>query len=285
MKHSISLLWVCGLGMLACFRAGAQSYADDVNVADGFPQIGYSQSGDNEMGDWTSNQGRGIVDNSPFGSVANPRVGFAAWDYFAEGAFSGSARQYYGKGANLQATLAQHEEGAMWSGTINPANGSLLDNGLGGRLSSSDLDFSVSASLNQSVQSVVLQLKHTPLFGEEVEIPFIDAQLMVGGQAITYDYVFAPYVDSDAPRLPPSESGTTVIFYVTEFHWTGVDIQAFESFSINFSQLSSYFSIDTVAVYTLSSVPEPATYALLVSGMVFAGVVLLRRRLRSGRRA
>ncbi|AHF92454.1 glycosyltransferase family 1 [Opitutaceae bacterium TAV5] len=199
--------------------------------------------------------------------------GFAAWEYFGtEPQFTGLASQIGINDDGFTVSLSQTATGPGFSGPS-------LD-GLSGRLTTGPYDFSISGVATFSIESIVLQIKHSPFLDLDWERQ-IAFDVTLDGVSATGVESVDRYASSDGTNT--STGGTGVSFYVYEYRWDNLSIGAGEDFSILFSsledQLGFGFSFDTVAItVTPSAVPEPSTYAAICGALVLAGVIARRYR-------
>ncbi len=234
----------------------------------------------------------GILEKRPYGAFNQSHVGFLAWEYFPRGEFYDIAPQYRGTGLAVTGLLTQYEPAAAWSsnapgpdGTIPSSSDAPVD-ATAGRLSASDLDFTLAATANAKITSVTITLKHTPWIPawdpvpaphipEEdrmnPQVPFYNMTLTLGGDIL--DPTSLSYIYDTANRYAPSEGNTTTGYYITSYTWD-LEIDANTLMEFNFAHPSAYFSLDTVALH-VEAVPEPSTYAALGAAALFW---TLRRR-------
>ncbi len=278
--------------LAAALPAHAAVWNGEIDVADGHPnpQTILTQPIGN------GNQLYGILEKRPYGAFNQSHVGFLAWEYFPKGEFYDVAPQYRGTGLIVTGVLTQYEAAAAWSGNAPAPDGSIPSSGApadatAGRLSASDLDFTLSATANAKITSVTLTLKHTPwipgwdpvpaphipedeLF--DPHVPFYNMSLTLGADILAPTSLSYVYDNTGAygdVRFNSSEGNTSVFFYVTSYTWD-VEIDADTLMEFNFAHPSAYFSLDTVALH-VQAVPEPSTYAAIGGAALLWG---LRRR-------
>ncbi|MBC2595266.1 PEP-CTERM sorting domain-containing protein [Ruficoccus amylovorans] len=270
-----SCKWFTLLASFAC-GAATMSYGA-INTATGFetPDTGVSNNA----------QLSGLT--ASYGSFDGADVGLSAWEKFSSPTFSGLAAQYTAGGMGLNATLSQSNSGAGLSDELSgTSNTGLIDVGgtnYYGRLVTGGYDFTIDGVADYGISSITLQIKHTPFFDAEFN-PMIafDAELSYGGITLSPDSI------TEGANLGNFSDaiGMSMNNGYYEYTWSNLNIGALEAFLIDFSsledQLGFGFSVDTIALQvTSNAVPEPSTWALMISGAVFAFVALRRRAAQS----
>lgn len=238
---------------------------------------------------------------APWGSFSSQKTGFAGWEKFTRNivedpdnpgdpsisaTFSNMKKQYWSGGVNLNVGLSQRKTN---SDVVVASSNSGYEqiNGVDyyGRLTG-NYDFMITGSADQTITSLVLQIKHSPYNitnseGVTERIPAFTAELAFG------EYLFsATGVESQNLGGFSDPIGTPLLTFVYEYRWENLSIDALSNFSISFLSASPMsiddapqgLSVDTIALHANTVVPEPATYALLSAAGIAA--LVLRRHLR-----
>lgn len=217
-----------------------------------------------------------------YGSFGASDVGLSAWEKFSTSTFTGLTAQYWDGGIGLSATLSQSDTDAGLSdeasGTSNTGKITAGGTDYYGRLTNGGYDFTIDGTATSVITGITLQIKHTPFFTADwnIGIPF----------SAVLDYE-AMSVASNTPVQGPNLGnfsdaiGMSMNNAYYEYSWTGLNIGAGTSFSIDFSSLPDQtgfgFSVDTIALQATSAVPEPSSMAFLF-GFASLGMILTRRK-------
>lgn len=208
-----------------------------------------------------------------YGSFDAAYVGFAAWEKFSSPSFTLEAPQYTGNSGALTATLDQDAAGPGLATTgSNPGLITVNDIQYSGRMTTGPYDYHIDGTSTLAINSVTLQIKHSPY--------------QVGGVAVTAFVAKLNGLFSEpavaGPNLGNSSDAISLSTNYSYYTYTwNISIPANQPFDLDFSSgadgTGQGFSIDSIAV-SVSTVPEPTGVTLLVGGLAMLGLRRARTR-------
>ena len=162
---------------------------------------------------------------------------------------------------------------AVMSGST-PGEGDRIYSGTG--QTGNAFNLTLDGIVNASIQTLTLQLKITgPLRGQGVTI---ESNIEPAGAHFT---IAADQAWGSAEQTYFGYSTETAgTFYIYAWTWTGLELEASDTFTIDITSATGHVSLDAIRLDagTVSAVPEPATYAAFAGFGVLALAVLRRRR-------
>ncbi|CAM2772682.1 PEP-CTERM sorting domain-containing protein [Rariglobus hedericola] len=203
------------------------------------------------------------VNQAPLGTTTTPGVGYAFFEDFTRSA--APAPYNFFSTAETDADVITATFASTMAGGSAAGGGLRIYSGSGPTPNAFNITLSVTAVQDFSVFS--LQIKHTaPSSGNWADFFTIST---IDGQAGVQSLV------------SNSNEGSQLDFNIYQWTWTGLDIDASESFNITITSNADHVSVDNIrldAGFAVSAVPEPSAYAAIFGGLVLAGAVLRRRR-------
>jgi len=217
-------------------------------------------------------------------------AGHAAWEWWntPTGTFSNLAADQSLGTTGYSPTLTQTGTStgvSSGANTVTGQPGRLTSGGVG-----SQYQFTIADTALAPITSILVQIKHSNFLDadfNEVLSPFTVS--VDGGSAITGVKNPNGTTNPETYRWSSSDGGTAtggtgVFFWTYSYEFTGLDIGAGESYTVDFSSLADTsgfgFSVDTVSIDVQygTTIPEPSAIVMLVSSLSVG--CLFRRRSR-----
>lgn len=218
------------------------------------------------------------LDSSPLGNRAEAHVGYAMWDFFPTSTGGQGTLHFSNHVATIESgttgvgTTVGASDSDIFSATLTSSmNGTRTGSGArllsGVQATANPYNMTINGTANVDITDFALQWKFTsPGIGAPPPSPedFFTITLTVNGTEV----ILTP-----EPMLigtPVTEGANT--FNIYEWHWTDLDIEEGDTFSISATSQADHVSTDAIV---LDAVPEPTTGALIGLGL---GLVAFARR-------